>query len=69
MAVSTDTIPDPRNLISRLWRNQETRSVIIQVVTMVVLCAVLALIVRNVVINLAAIGKDFSFEFLSASAA
>ncbi len=36
---------------------------------MVVLCALLALIVRNVVVNLAAIGKEFSFDFLSAPAA
>ncbi len=69
MAVTTDTVPDTRNLISRLWSNQETRSVIIQVVTMVVLFALLVLVVRNVMINLAAIGKDFSFDFLSSSAA
>lgn len=69
MAVTTDTIPDTRNLIARLWSNREARSVIIQIVTMVVLCAVLALIVRNVVVNLAAIGKDFSFGFLFAPAA
>ena len=69
MAVTTGTVPDTRNLISRLWSNQEARSVIIQIVTMVLLCAALVLIFRNVVINLAAIGKDFSFGFLSAPAA
>ena len=69
MAVTTDIIPDTRNPIARLWGNREARSVIIQIVTMVVLCAVLALIVRNVVVNLAAIGKDFSFGFLFAPAA
>ena len=69
MAATTDTVPDTRNPIARLWSNREARSVIIQIVTMVVLCAVLALIVRNVVVNLAAIGKDFSFDFLFAPAA
>ncbi len=50
--------------IVRLWRNKDSRAVIIQIVTMVVLFALIALIGRNIVINLAAVGKEFSFGFL-----
>ena len=52
------------NPLLQLWRNQESRGVIIQIVTMVVVFALLAAIARNVVINLEAVGKDFSFGFL-----
>lgn len=53
----------------RLWRNRESRGVIIQILTMAIVFALLAAIGRNVVINLEAVGKDFSFEFLSWPAA
>ena len=52
------------NPLLQLWRNQESRGVIIQIVTMVVVFALLAAIARNVVINLEAVGKEFSFGFL-----
>ena len=58
-----------RGLIARLWGHQETRAVIIQIVTVAVVFASLALVLRNVVLNLEAIGKEFSFGFLSAPAA
>ena len=58
-----------RGLIARLWGHQETRAVIIQIVTVAVVFASLALVLRNVVLNLEAIGKEFSFDFLSAPAA
>ena len=58
-----------RGLIARLWGHQETRAVIIQIVTVAVVFALLALVLRNVVMNLEAIGKEFSFDFLSAPAA
>ena len=60
---------DNRSAIARLWSNQEARAVIIQIATMVVVFAVLALVLRNVALNLEAIGKDFSFKFLQAPAA
>jgi general L-amino acid transport system permease protein len=47
----------------KLWRNKESRAVIIQILTMMVLFALIAMIGRNIVINLAAVGKDFSFGF------
>ena len=64
MATIAETDPDTRNLIARLWRNQEARSVIIQVVTLTVIFAALALIFRNVLINLEVVGKEFGFGFL-----
>jgi general L-amino acid transport system permease protein len=66
MGVPTGTEPSSGNLIARLWGNEETRSVIIQIVTLTVVFAVLALVVRNVAINFAALGKSFSFDFLFA---
>ncbi len=63
MAAIAETGPDTRNLIARLWSNQQARSVIIQIVTLTVIFAALALILRNVVINLENVGKEFSFGF------
>jgi len=48
----------------RLWRNKESRSVIIQFVTLVVILLLVGLILRNISINLKAIGKEFNFDFL-----
>ncbi len=64
MARIVETGPDTRNLVTRLWRNHKARSVIIQIVTLTVIFAALALILRNVVINLETVGKEFSFSFL-----
>ena len=58
-----------RSLIGRLWSNQETRSVIVQIVTLAIVFAALAFVLRNVAVNLEAIGKEFSFDFLTAPAA
>ena len=65
-AVSTEARD---GLIERLWTNQETRSVIVQIATMAIVFALLALVLRNAAINLEAIGKEFSFDFLTAPAA
>ncbi|MBT4107883.1 MAG: ABC transporter permease subunit, partial [Proteobacteria bacterium] len=54
----------PSNVLSQLWRNKESRGVIIQIFTMVIVFGLLAVIARNVVINLEAVGKEFSFDFL-----
>ncbi len=64
MAAISDTGTDTRNLITRLWSNRDTRSVIIQIVTLTVIFATLAFIFRNVVVNLDARGKEFNFDFL-----
>ncbi len=52
-------------LLIRLWRNQEYRSVFIQVITIFIIFTLFGLIGNNVVTNLAKAGKEFSFGFLS----
>ena len=68
MAVISETIPGTRNSLTRLWNNQQARSVIIQILTVTIVFALLALILRNVVINFSEIGKEFSFKFLMSTA-
>ena len=55
--------------IARLWRNKEARSVIVQILTMAVVFALVGIGLHNVAANLEAIGKEFSFDFLTAPAA
>lgn len=50
--------------LARLWNNKEARSVIIQILTVILMFAFIAYIVSNAIANLAAIGKTFSFGFL-----
>ena len=54
----------PKAFLSRLWRDEHSRSVIIQAVAVVLLFGLFALLVRNAVVNLEAIGKGFSFSYL-----
>ena len=56
------------NILLRLWRNKDTRSVILQILTIALLFAFLAYIVNNAILNLEALGKTFSFDFLGMSA-
>ena len=49
----------------RLWNDKDARSVIIQILTMALLVAFLAYIISNAIANLEAIGKTFSYDFLS----
>ena len=56
--------PPQRNVISRLWNDKETRSVIIQIIAFAAIFAFFFAMVRNAIINLEAIGKDISLEFL-----
>ena len=69
LAISDVPAETHPNFLGRLWRDQKSRSVIIQIVTMAVLFALVALAIRNVAINLEAIGKEFSFDFLWSTAA
>ena len=66
MAANSGTGPETRDVVARLWRNQEARSVIIQIVTVTVLFAALALILRNVVTNLETVGKEHSTRLVHA---
>ena len=52
-------------LLFRLWRNQQHRSITIQIITMVVLFTILGMIGNNVATNLEKAGKEFSFGFLN----
>ena len=52
------------NLLSRLWNDKETRSLVIQVLATVAFFAFFAYIIRNAYVNLEAIGKGFSYDFL-----
>lgn len=52
------------NLLSKAWYDKETRSVIVQVIAMAAILGFFAYIINNAVINLAALGKDISFNFL-----
>ena len=52
-------------LLLRFWRNQEYRSVFIQITTILILFTFLGMIGNNVVTNLEKAGKEFSFGFLS----
>ncbi len=63
MTSITETGPDTRNPIARLWSNEKARSIIIQIVTLTLVFAAIALIFRNVAINLDRVGKEFSFGF------
>ena len=53
------------SLLLRLWRNQEHRSIAIQIITMVILFSLLGMIGNNVATNLEKAGKEFSFGFLN----
>ena len=64
MASTAVTTTQPM-LLLRLWRNQEYRSVFIQIMTMLILFTFLGMIGNNVANNLEKAGKDFSFAFLS----
>ncbi len=69
MVATAPPLPEQTGALLRLWRNKEARSVIVQIVTVAVVCALVAIGLHNVSVNLAAIGKEFSFDFLTAPAA
>ena len=54
----------PQAFLSRLWRDEHSRAVIVQIAAVVLIFATFAYLVRNAVVNLEAIGKGFSFAYL-----
>ncbi len=62
-SLTTSAIPQ-RNVVSRLWNDKETRSVIIQIITVVLIFGFFAFIINNAVVNLQASGKGFSYAYL-----
>ncbi len=61
---ATDTSGNP-SLLYRMVNDKETRSVAIQVITIALLFAFVFYVVNNAIVNLEAIGKGYSFGFLS----
>jgi len=64
-ADSTSTGSISSNGLSRLWNDKETRSVIVQIIAFVLILGFLVFVFNNIVSNLEALGKGFSFSFLS----
>ena len=52
------------NRLLRLWYDKESRSVIIQIISLAVILGFFAYLINNAVVNMAAIGKDIDFSFL-----
>jgi general L-amino acid transport system permease protein len=52
------------NPLLRAWYDKETRSIIVQIIAAALILSFFAYIINNAVVNLAAIGKDISFNFL-----
>lgn len=57
--------PPQRNVVSRIWNDKQTRSVIVQIIALVLLLLLFGSMIRNAIANLEALGKGFSFSFLS----
>ncbi len=51
-------------MISRLWNDEKYHSVIVQVIAVSLIFGFFAYLLRNAVVNLDAIGKGFSFDYL-----
>ena len=64
-AISGGSAPAKRNFVSRLWNDKESRSIIVQIIALVLLFALFASMVNNAIANLEALGKGFSFSFLN----
>ena len=62
---SPSATTEKTSILMRLWRNQQHRSITIQIITMMVLFTILGMIGNNVATNLEKAGKDFSFGFLN----
>ncbi|MBT3559337.1 MAG: ABC transporter permease subunit [Rhodospirillales bacterium] len=64
MSTATVSSTDQGFSLLRLWRNKESRSVIIQIITVAVLFAFFAFLISNAATNLERIGKNYNFAFL-----
>ena len=62
---SPSATTEKTSILLRLWRNQQHRSTIIQIITIVILFTLLGMIGKNVATNLEKAGKEFSFGFLN----
>ena len=62
---SPSATTEKTSILLRLWRNQQHRSIAIQIITIVILFTILGMIGNNVATNLEKAGKEFSFGFLN----
>ena len=62
---SPSATTEKTSILLRIWRNQQQRSITIQIITMMVLFTILGMIGNNVATNLEKAGKEFSFGFLN----
>ena len=62
---SPSATTEKTSILLRLWRNQQHRSTIIQIITIMILFTILWMIGNNVATNLEKAGKEFSFGFLN----
>jgi len=53
------------NPLLRAWYDKETRSIIIQIIAAIIIMSFFAYVINNAVINMAKLGKDINFTFLS----
>ena len=58
----TAASPQQRNIVSRIWNDKQTRSVIVQIIALIVLLLLFGSMIRNAIANLEALGKGFSFS-------
>ena len=67
MAVTAET-SGPSFRISMLWNDSRYRSTFIQIIALILVLVAGLYLVNNVVANLAAIGKEFGFDFMAQTA-
>jgi general L-amino acid transport system permease protein len=63
--IKSTQVGNEKNIMLKLWRNKESRSVILQILTIALLFSFLAYIINNAILNLAVLGKTFSFDFFN----
>jgi len=58
------SVPGQSNPLARIWNDKENRSVIVQIIALILLMLFFGFMIRNAIANLEALGKGFSFNFL-----
>ena len=53
------------NFLSRIWRHEESRAVVMQILVIFAVFGSFGWLVSNLVTNFAALNKNFGFDFLS----
>jgi len=53
------------SLFARLWYDKDNRSIAVQILAGIAILSFFGFMINNAVVNLNALGKGFSFNFLS----